>query len=77
MLVGVGKFRITWADTGRGDLKTGKFDRVLAKHKLVWVEGDAVMSTDVKPINRLVEAISQGAGPEEGVMDDFCLVWHV
>lgn len=60
-----------------GGLKAGEFDSVQAERKLVWIEGDAVTSANVKPIDSLVEAISQGVCLEEGVIDDFGLVRHV
>ena len=80
MLLGVGKWRMAsryffaWAHTVTGDLKSCKLNCVCCKDKLVWVKCYAVSPTNVKPVNRLVEAAADIVCPQQGAINTFGLV---
>ena len=57
-----------------GDFEAGKLNSVCGKYKFVWVQDDAIVATDVKPLNCLEEALGEIVCPEERVINAFCLV---
>ena len=61
-------------DVGGADFKARKFNSVSPKYKFVGIEDDAIVATDVKPLNCLEEALCEIVGPEKGVVNAFGLV---
>ena len=61
-------------DVGGGDFKARKFNSVGPKYKFVGIEDDAIVATDVKPLNCLEEALCEIVGLEKGVVKAFGLV---
>ena len=57
-----------------GDFEAGKFNNVSPKYKFVRVEDDAIVATDVKPLNCLEETLGEIVGPEKCVINAFGLV---
>lgn len=71
------KVLLAWPHIVRGDLESRKLDSVMTKHKLVRVEGDAMASADVEPVNCLEEALGEVVCPEQRVVDALGLVRDV
>ena len=53
---------LAWPDVGGGDFKARKFTSVSAKYQFVRVEDDAIVATDVEPLNCLEEALGEIVG---------------
>ena len=62
---------------GGGDFVASKFNSVHPKYKFVRVEDDAIVATDVEPLNCLEEALGEIVGPEKCVINAFGLVRDV
>ena len=56
------KVLIAWLHIGGGDFKAGKFNSLSPKYKFVRVEDDAIVATDVEPLNCLEEALGEIVG---------------
>ena len=65
---------IAWLDIGWGDFKAGKFNSFSPKYKFVRVQDDAIVGTDVEPLNCLKEALGEIVGSEKRVTNTFGLV---
>ena len=65
---------LAWPDVGGGDFKARKFTSVSAKYQFVRVEDDAIVATDVEPLNCLEEALGEIVDPEKRVINAFGLV---
>ena len=61
-------------DVGGGDFEACEFSSVSPKYKFVGTEDDAVVATDVKPLNCLEEALGEIVGPEKRAINAFGLV---
>ena len=61
-------------DVGGGDFEACKFNSASPKYKFVGVENDAIVATDVKPLNCLEEALGEIVCPEKRVVSAFGLV---
>ena len=58
------KVLLAWAHIGRGDFESRKLNSVCPKHEFVWVENDAIVSTEVEPLDCLKEALIEVVCPE-------------
>ena len=58
-------------DIGEGDFEACEFNSVSPKYKFVRVEDDAIVATDVKPLDCLEEALGEIVGPEKRVVNAF------
>ena len=67
------KVLLAWQDIGGNDFKVSKFNRVSPKNKFVGVEDDAMVATDIKPLNCLEEALGEIVSPEMPFINVFCL----
>ena len=47
------KVFLAWPDVGGVDFEAGKFNSVSPKYKFVRAEDDAIVATDVEPLNYL------------------------
>ena len=68
---------MTWSDGGRGDFKACKLHSVLGKDKFGRVQDDAMAPTGIQPVHRLEEAVGNGVGPHQGVVNTFGLLREV
>ena len=68
------KVFLAWPDVDGGDFKARKFISVNPKYKFVRVEDDAIVATDVEPLNCLEKALGETVGPEKRVINAFGLV---
>ena len=71
------KVFLAWPDVGGGDFEARKFNSVSPKYKFAGIEDDAIVATDVKPLNCLEEALGEIVGPEKCVVNAFGLVRDV
>lgn len=82
MLSGVGKLRMASRYFLHGRMLSGVISNpansmVCSEYKLVWIEGDAVVSAEVQPVDCLGEAFAEVVWPEQSVVDAFGLVGNV
>ena len=68
------KVFLAWLDIGGGDFEAGKFNCVSPKYKFVRVEDDAIVTTDVEPLNCLEEALGEIVSPEKRVVNTSGLI---
>ena len=61
-------------DVGGGDFKAAKFNSVSPKYKFVRVEDDAIVATNVEPINRLEEALGEIVSPKKCAINALVLL---
>ena len=60
---------LTGADSVRGNFEPSEFHRVTAEDEFLWVEGNSMAATNVKPLDCLMEALLQGMCPEQGIVN--------
>ena len=68
---------VSWLYIDWGNNKSCKLYCVGAKHKLLWVLYDSMVTTDVQPTTCLEEAFLEGVGPQARVVNDFGLIWKI
>ncbi|KAK3764697.1 hypothetical protein RRG08_042007 [Elysia crispata] len=56
-------------DSVRGDFEASKFHHIAAEDEFLRVEYDSMAAANVKPLDRLMEALFQGVCPEKGVVN--------
>ena len=61
-------------DVGGGDFEACEFNSISPKYKFVRIEDDAIVATDVEPLNCFEEALGEIVSPEKRVVDAFGLV---
>ena len=54
---------LAWPDAVVGDLESRKLDCVGSEHEFLRVEGDAVPSTEVEPVDSLIKASVEVVSP--------------
>jgi hypothetical protein len=59
------------------DLKSSELNCISSKLEFLWVENDAVLATDIKPMGCLVEAFLNGIRPQQCIVNALCLVGYI
>ena len=62
---------IRWLNIGWCDPESRKFNNILSKLKLGWIQGDAVLSADVQKLTGLEEGCIYAVRPDQRVINAF------